>query len=302
MSPAPEQVTATRPASDMQRESEDAWAALKKSANHYGIYTVGFFSLFVLWHIVSVYLFFSVLFPPPLPVLAKAGELMANGKLFEHVGYSMMRIAVGFTLGSAIGIVIGLLMGSFASVRRFLDPYVETLRFIPAVAMITVAVIWFGIGETSKFFIITYATVFIVILTTAAGVSSIVPNKVRAAQSLGATRTQIFFLVTLPATVPFILTGMRVAMANAFTTIVAAELVAANHGIGTLPWQSRLYMLIPEIFVALLTLALLGFTVDRCFRWAIYKFAGRYSPVRAAAQIVCGDCYVGLSLRRTKHA
>ena len=78
---------------------------------------------------------------------------------------------------------------------------------------------------------------------------------------------------------PFILTGMRVAMANAFTTIVAAELVAANHGIGTLLWESRLYMKIPEIFVALLTLALLGFTVDRCFRWAIFKFAGRYSPV-----------------------
>ena len=274
---SPTQVSATRPAGEDTRA--DAWATLRRIANLYGLYAAGFVSLFVLWHIVSVYLFSSVLFPPPLPVLAKAGELIANGKLFEHVGFSMMRIAVGFILGSSMGIVIGLLMGSFAIIRRFMDPYIETLRFIPAVAMITVAVIWFGIGEISKFFIITYATVFIVILTTAAGVSSIAPNKFRAAQSLGATRKQIFFLVTLPATVPFILTGMRVAMANAFTTIVAAELVAANHGIGTLLWQSRLYMKIPEIFVALLTLAILGFTVDRCFRWAIFKFAGRYSPV-----------------------
>jgi len=276
---SPAQVSATRPAPDEEGAREAAWTTLKKTANLYGIYAIGFVSLFVLWHLISVYLLSSVLFPPPLPVLSKAAELIANGKLFEHVGFSMMRIAVGFVLGSSIGIVVGLLMGSFLTVRRFMDPYVETLRFIPAVAMITVAVIWFGIGEASKFFIITYATVFIVILTTAAGVSSIAPNKTRAAQSLGATRTQVFFLVTLPATVPFILTGMRVAMANAFTTIVAAELVAANHGIGTLLWESRLYMKIPEIFVALLTLALLGFIVDRCFRWAIFKFAGRYSPV-----------------------
>lgn len=245
----------------------------------YGVYGLGFLSLFVLWHVIAVHLVQSVLFPPPLKVLVKAGELIATGVLFEHIGASLVRIGTGFVLGSSIGIVVGLLMGSFLIIRRLLEPYVETLRFIPAVAMITVAVIWFGIGETSKFFIITYSTVFIVIITTTAGVASIAPNKVRAARSLGASRHQIFFFVTLPATVPFILTGMRVAMANAFTTIVAAELVAANAGIGTMLWNARLFMLIEDIFVALLTLALLGFSIDRCFRWGIYKFAGRYSPV-----------------------
>ena len=120
-------------------------------------------------NLISVYLLSSVLFRRRSPCCPRRAELIANGKLFEHVGFSMMRIAVGFVLGSSIGIVVGLLMGSFLGVRRFMDPYVETLRFIPAVAMITVAVIWFGIGEASKFFIITYATVFIVILTTARG-------------------------------------------------------------------------------------------------------------------------------------
>ena len=258
----------------------ESWSdTLLKWTAEYAVYAIGFLSFFVLWHICSVYLIKSVLFPPPIPVLQKAVVLIGNGELFEHVGASLQRILGGFVLGSFIGVLVGLLMGSFKFMRQLLDPYVETLRFIPAVAMITVAVIWFGIGEASKVFIITYSTVFIVVVTTAAGVSNIAPNKLRAAKSLGASRAQIFFFVTLPATVPFILTGMRVAMANAFTTIVAAELVAANTGVGTMLWNARLFMLVENIFVALLALAILGFTIDRVFRWAIRTFAGRYSPV-----------------------
>ena len=105
------------------------------------------------------------------------------------------------------------------------------------------------------------------------------PNKVRAARSLGAGSAQVFFFVALPATVPYILTGMRLAMANSFVTIIAAELVAANNGLGRMIWDSRMYMLVDQIFVALLVLGLLGFTADRLFRWGIYAFAGRFSPV-----------------------
>jgi NitT/TauT family transport system permease protein len=144
--------------------------------------------------------------------------------------------------------------------------------------MITVAVIWFGIGEGSKIFLIIYTTVFIVIINTAAGVSAIAPDKIRAAQSLGATPAQIFLHVALPATVPYILTGMRLAMANSFTTIVAAELIAANEGLGKMLWDGRMFMLVDDIFVSLVTLGLLGFAADRLFRWSIYVFAGKYSP------------------------
>lgn len=245
----------------------------------YWPYVAGFVGMFVVWHLVATRFFVSVLFPPPLPVLRKAGELIANGELLVNVWVSLRRIGAGFALGSVIGVFVGLFVGSFLTVRRLLDPVVETLRFIPAVAMITVAVIWFGIGEFSKIFIIMYGTVFIVIIATAAGVASIPVNKPRAALSLGASRVQLFLFVTLPATVPYILTGMRLAMANAFTTIVAAELVAANQGIGTLLWQSRLYMQVDTVFVVLLTLAVLGFVVDRLFRWAISTFAHHYSAV-----------------------
>jgi ABC-type nitrate/sulfonate/bicarbonate transport system permease component len=242
-------------------------------------YAVGFASLFLLWHVAAVYLLNSVLFPPPGKVLLKGIELARSGVLEQNIAVSLRRIFIGFIGGSAIGIPVGLCIGSFKPVRQILEPYTEFLRFIPSTALITVAVIWFGIGESSKIFLIIYTTVFVVIINTAAGVSAISPNKIRAAQSLGAKRSEIFFLVALPATVPYILTGMRLAMANSFTAIIAAELVAANAGLGRMIWDARLYMLVDEIFVALLVLGLLGFTADRAFRWAIKAFAGRFAPV-----------------------
>ena len=242
-------------------------------------YIFGFGSLFALWHVASVYFLNSVLFPPPWRVVAKAIELARDGTLWENASVSLQRIGLGFLFGSLVGIPLGLAIGSFGIVRRILEPYTEFLRFIPATALITVAVIWFGIGEGSKIFLIIYTTVFIVIISTAAGVSAVAPNKVRAARSLGANRAQVFWYVALPATVPYILTGMRLAMGNSFVTIIAAELVAANAGLGKMIWDARLYMLVDQIFVALLVLGLLGFTADRLFRWGIYAFAGRFSPV-----------------------
>lgn len=252
---------------------------MRDSLARVGGYALGFASLFLVWHIAAVYVVASVLFPPPARVILKAVELLQEGILQQQIMVSMQRIMIGFLSGSAIGIPLGLAIGSFRPVRLLLEPYTEFFRFIPATAMITVAVIWFGIGEGSKIFLIIYTTVFIVILNTAAGVGAVTPNKIRAAQCLGANRFQVFLFVALPATVPYILTGMRLAMGNSFVTIIAAELVAANAGLGKMIWDARLYMLVDQIFVALLTLGLLGFSTDRLFRLAIYTFAGRFSPV-----------------------
>ncbi len=239
-------------------------------------YLIGFVSLLLAWHLAAVYVVGSVLFPPPYAVLVRAIALIQDGSLLENVSISLQRIVIGFFAGSLLGIPIGLVIGSFPLTRKILEPWTEILRLIPSVAMITIAVIWFGIGETAKVFLIIYTTIFIVILNTAAGVAAIAPNKIRAAQVLGANRWQIFFLVALPATVPYILTGMRIAMANSFTTIVAAEMVAANAGLGVMLWNGRMYMQIDDIFVALVTLCLLGFVADRLFRLGVARFAGRY--------------------------
>jgi NitT/TauT family transport system permease protein len=271
--------TSTDRATDARRPPRRAITRVAQRAwSTYGGYALGFLSLFVIWHLVSRYVVSSVLFPPPTVVFRKGVLLLKTGVLLGHLSASLERILAGFIAGSLLGVPIGLAMGSFAPVRKMLEPYTEFLRFIPSVAMITVAVIWFGIGEGAKIFLIIYTTIFIVILNTAAGVAAIAPNKIRAAQCLGASRGQIFLHVALPATIPHILTGMRLAMANSFTTIVAAELIAANDGLGKMLWDGRLFMLVDDIFVSLVTLGLLGFAADRLFRWSIYTFAGKYSP------------------------
>jgi NitT/TauT family transport system permease protein len=242
-------------------------------------YVISFAALLATWYVFARFVIQSALFPTPVAVFWKALELLGDGTLEDNVAQSVGRILTGFLLGSAAGIPIGLLIGSFRLARKLIEPWTEFLRFIPATAMITVAVIWFGIGEESKIFLIAYSTIFIVVLNTAAGVGAIAPNKLRAARALGANARQIFFLVSLPATVPFILTGMRLAMANSFTTIVAAEMVSAQSGLGVMIWNGRMFMLVDQIFTALVTLGLLGFTVDRLFRLGICHFARRYSLV-----------------------
>ncbi len=230
------------------------------------------------WHAGARAINIPALFPTPLDVLAEARRLIASGDLAAHAAASMARIVLGFSLGSAIAVPIGLLMGNLPLVRAFLDAYIEFFRYIPALSLVTLAMIWFGIGEASKIFLITYGTVFIVTVNTIAGIASIPAVKLRAARSLGASPLQMFLYVTFPASVPFILTGMRIAMGAAFTTIVAAEMVAAQSGLGFLIFSSRLYMQTDAIFVAIVTLGLLGFVTDRLMRRLVVLVAKRYTP------------------------
>src|SRR5207245_11577041 len=133
-----------------------------------------------------------------------------------RVSASLARVAVGFVLGSALGIVLGVLMGRIRWVHDLLDPVIEFFRFLSPTAMIPIAVIWFGIGETSKYFLIFWGTFFIVLINATAGVMRAPVIRQRAAACLGASPLQIFLMVVIPSAAPYIVTGMRIAMASSF--------------------------------------------------------------------------------------
>jgi NitT/TauT family transport system permease protein/taurine transport system permease protein len=141
---------------------------------------------------------------------------------------------------------------------------------------IPIAVIWFGIGELSKYFLIFWGTFFIVVINTTAGVWRAPIARQRAAQCLGANQLQIFVLVVVPSAVPYIVTGMRVAMASSFMSIIPAEILAADSGIGYLLQKSSMLLQTNRIFVALLTICVLGFIVDRIFRFFVDRVLARY--------------------------
>ena len=230
----------------------------------------------LLWHVIAATFFQPQFFPGPLRVATTGIEMIRNGDLFHHVGASLRRILTGFLIGSAIAIPLGLLMGTNRYVRMVFEPYTQFFRFIPPIAWLTPVLIWFGIGETSKVLLIVYTTIFIVVVNTMVGVSSIAPNKNRAALSLGASPIQIFRYVTLPAALPFALTGMRMAMGNSFMTVVSAEMLAADSGLGYLIFTSRLFMATDQIFIGIVCLGVLGMLTDWGFRRVIRRLVHHY--------------------------
>lgn len=233
-------------------------------------------AMIVLWQLASTYLIDPFFLPAPTAVVKGTGELLREGILLKSIGASLGRIFAGWILGSLAAIPVGLLVGSSPVVRSLVDPFTHFFRFIPALALITLFIVWFGVGELSKILLIVYSTGFIVMINTATGVAAIPEEKICAARCLGANRRQLFLHVTAPATVPYIYVGMRLAMASSFLVIVAAEMLAANSGLGYLIWTSRLYFRIDWMFAGIVLLGLLGYGTDRLWRLVGSTLLARY--------------------------
>ncbi|HEU5017518.1 MAG TPA: ABC transporter permease [Pseudolabrys sp.] len=229
-----------------------------------------------IWQFLSSFVFNPFLIPPPFEVFRTAIPMAASGEIFSDIAISMTRIMVGFITGSAIAIVMGVLLGRLRLLHDLLDPIFELLRYLSPTAMIPIAVIWFGIGEMSKYFLIFWGTFFIVLINTTAGVWRTPVTRQRAAQCLGANQLQIFVQVVIPSAVPYIVTGMRIAMASSFMSIIPAEILAADSGIGYLLQKSSMLLQTNRIFVALMTICILGFVVDRAFRLLVDRVLARY--------------------------
>jgi ABC-type nitrate/sulfonate/bicarbonate transport system permease component len=228
------------------------------------------------WQLLSTFVFNPFLIPPPLAVVQAAIPMLLSGEILSDVSISMVRVLVGFITGSLAGVVMGVLLGRIRLLHDLLDPIVELLRYLSPTAMIPIAVIWFGIGELSKYFLIFWGTYFIVLVNTVAGVWRAPIARQRAAECLGANKLQIFILVVVPSAAPYIVTGMRIAMASSFMSIIPAEILAADSGIGYLLQKSSMLLQTNRIFVALLTICILGFVVDRIFRFIVDRTMARY--------------------------
>jgi NitT/TauT family transport system permease protein/taurine transport system permease protein len=246
-----------------------------------GIFVASLMSGLLFWHFSSVLFFNAYLLPPPATVLKAAWETLLSGEVLEMVRVSLVRILMGFGLGCLVGITCGLIMGSFRVAGEFLDPLIEVIRPISPVAMIPIAIVWFGIDEASKYFIIAYGVFFTTLINTIAGVRHTPLVRTRAAASLGAGRWSLFFRIMLPSAMPFINTGMRVALGGAFMSVVAAEMIAANSGVGYFIMQARLLVQTERIFVGLMMLGLTGFLTDRVYRYLSGMVFARYLRLSA---------------------
>ena len=236
----------------------------------------------------------SAIFPTPWQVVAGTAELIKDGSLWEHIGASLLRVAVGFLLAVACAIPLGLWMGRVNLVYVTLNPIFQILRPISPIAWIPIAILWFGVGNASPIFLIFIAAVFPMIVQTAAAVHTIDQRYLRAGANFGVSRGKLLRQVVIPAVLPEIVVGMRIGLGVAWLVVVAAEMIALRSGLGYLIMDSRNAGNRYDLVVAsMIIIGLIGLSLDgfirlleglKSVRWryrikdATLAKAGRQSP------------------------
>ena len=186
--------------------------------------------------------------------------------LWQHALVSVARISVAWGAGVVIGITVGGAMASVPFLRHLIDPLIEITRPLPPLAFIPLFIIWFGIGETSKFLLILVGVVPIMIIATVAAIDAVPEELVQAGRSLGGTPAYVLVTVRLRAALPSIITGMRLAMGAAWTSIVAVELIAATSGLGYLINNAGVNLQTPLVLSGIVTISILGIGFDALLR------------------------------------
>jgi len=181
----------------------------------------------------------SIIFPTPWDVVLATMELVRLGTLWDHIASSLLRVGAGFLLAAGLAIPLGLLMGWFKGVFATLNPIIQILRPISPIAWIPLAILWFGVGNLSPVFLIFLASLFPIIVETAAGVHTMERQYIRAAHNFGVSGLTLFSQVVIPAALPHIITGMRISLGVAWLVVVAAEMIAMRSGLGYLIIDSR---------------------------------------------------------------
>lgn len=212
--------------------------------------------------------------PGPREVVIRGGELLADGTLLDDTTASLRRVLIGFALGSGLAVPVGFLMGWYSVARGLIEPYVQFFRTIPPLAIIPLAIVLMGIDETPKIFVIFLASFLSCVIATFQGVISVDNTLINAARVLGAGDATVFRRVVVPASTPFILVGMRVGLGAAWATLVAAELIAAQEGLGYRMQQAQIYYDLATIFVGLITIGVLGLAMDRLLLVAEKRLTG----------------------------
>jgi NitT/TauT family transport system permease protein len=201
--------------------------------------------------------------PTPVDVARRMGELLGDGTLEADILASLRRVLIGFAIGCALAVPVGFLMGWYALARAVFEPWVQFFRTVPPLALIPLVVVLLGIGEEPKIFVISVAAFLSAVIATFQGVVDVDRTLINAARVLGAPTRTIFARVVVPASMPYILVGMRVGLGSAWGTLVAAELVAAQEGLGYRMQNAQIYVDRPTIFAALICIGILGLLMDR---------------------------------------
>jgi NitT/TauT family transport system permease protein len=220
-----------------------------------------------IWSILTYGGYINSLFlPTPTAVLKSGYNLFQNGNLMSDIFASLFRIIWGFLISAVISVPLGLLIGTFKSIEGLLEPILGLMRYMPSAAFIPLVIVWVGLDEPAKIFIIFLGSFFYNILMVADAVKFVPTDLIKTAYTLGATRKDIFFCVIFPATLPNIIDTLRINVATAWNLVVVAELVASSSGLGYRILLAQRFLRIDEIFVGIIVIGLIGLAMDFIFK------------------------------------
>jgi NitT/TauT family transport system permease protein len=233
------------------------------------------FLVALIWEVAPRLGLLNPIFIPPLSAVWDAWQhLAAGGSLARDVAASLRRSATGLVLAVIVAIPLGLLMGRYRRFESIADLLMQTLRNTPQYALLPLFVLIMGIGEASKIAITFYASMWMLLINTISGVKSVDPLLIKAAKSMGANEYDIFLDVVLPASIPSIASGSRLAVKASIVSVIGAEMLAAQSGLGHLIQNAQLMMQIPDMYAGILTLTVIGLIINYLLVWLEKKASG----------------------------
>lgn len=233
---------------------------------------IGIAAVLVLWQVMAVAYDLEQILPPPLTVartvintltLNYQQRWLYGPNIYEHLAASFARAITGFALAAFVAVPLGLVLGRIRTAREYADPVIRSLYPIPGIAWIPLAILWFGLGNVTVIFVVFIAEFFPLYFNTEAGARSINPVLVDAARCYGAKRLTLLRRVILPASAPYIITGMRIALGGAWRMIVAGEMLASQSGIGSILTESRYQFRAADLMMAMILISIVGFVTER---------------------------------------
>lgn len=249
-------------------------------ARDIGLGLTGILVVFFVWELFASLGYVSEnILPPPSVALVGVFQNMPLSEVADHVRASLQRIVLGFAAGAGLGVVIGVSAAWYRPVQIIARPLIELLRPIPPLAWIPLAIIWFGLGEPSKVFVISIGAFFPMVTNAYKGVTTIDPMLPRAAQTMGYTGWRLLFRVAVPASLPDLATGIRVGWGLSFGVLVAAELIAADSGMGFMIMHARLLGNVDVIVFGIILIGVINLATDYALAALIKKKIGKWHPV-----------------------
>lgn len=227
----------------------------------------------VIWEVISLSGLVNQLFFPSLVLIAiKFYNIIITGEIFTDLAFSVYRIILGFTIAAILAVSVGILLGSYKKLFKTFEPLIELFRPIPSAAIIPIAILFFGIGDVMKIFVIIYASLWPILINTIEGIKNTDLIQIETGKVFGLTEREIMTKIKFPNALPYIVAGLRISLAISLILTITVEMIAGSNGLGHFIISSQRWFMVPEMYAGVIIIGLLGYILNKVFTYYEQKY------------------------------